>query len=46
MRAIRVLTGEHASRPDVVTPWRTAPDAPAALHDLCALAAAGRSPLT
>ena len=37
MRAIRVQTGEYASRPDVVTPWRTAPDAASALRDLCEL---------
>lgn len=34
MRAIRVLTGEYASQPDVVTPWRTAPDAASALRSL------------
>jgi putative hydrolase of the HAD superfamily len=38
MRAIRVRTGEYASRPDVVTPWRTAPDAASALRALCGLA--------
>ena len=38
MRAIRVQTGEHAHRPDVVTPWRTAPDAASALRALCELA--------
>jgi putative hydrolase of the HAD superfamily len=38
MRAIRVRTGEYASRPDVVTPWRTAPDAASALRALCELA--------
>ena len=36
MRAIRVQTGEYASRPDVVTPWRTAHDAAAALTILLA----------
>lgn len=35
LRAIRVLTGEYADRPDVVTPWRTAPDAASALRFLC-----------
>jgi putative hydrolase of the HAD superfamily len=35
MRAIRVRTGEYADRPDVVTPWRTAPDAASALRFLC-----------
>jgi putative hydrolase of the HAD superfamily len=35
MRAIRVRTGEYAGRPDVVTPWRTAPDAASALRALC-----------
>ncbi|MBV9447148.1 MAG: HAD family hydrolase [Streptosporangiaceae bacterium] len=34
MRAIRVQTGEYASRPDVVAPWRTAPDAASALRAL------------
>lgn len=34
LRAIRVRTGEYASRPDVVTPWRTAPDATSALRAL------------
>ena len=38
MRAIRVRTGEYASRPDVVTPWRIAPDAASALRALCELA--------
>ena len=38
MRAIRVRTGEYASRPDVVTPWRTVPDAASALRALCELA--------
>ncbi len=38
MRTIRVRTGEYASRPDVVTPWRTAPDAASALRALCELA--------
>jgi putative hydrolase of the HAD superfamily len=38
LRAIRVRTGEYATRPDVVTPWRTAPDAASALRDLCRLA--------
>jgi putative hydrolase of the HAD superfamily len=38
MRAIRVRTGEYASRPDVVTPWRTASDAASALRALCELA--------
>lgn len=42
LRAIRVRTGEHAGKPDLVTPWRTAPDAAAAVADLCALATAGR----
>lgn len=37
LRAIRVRTGEYASRPDVVTPWRTAPDAASALRVLCQL---------
>ena len=37
MRAIRVQTGEHASRPDVVPPWRTVPDAASALRALCEL---------
>jgi putative hydrolase of the HAD superfamily len=37
MRAIRVRTGEHAARPDVVTPWRTASDAASALDVLCGL---------
>jgi putative hydrolase of the HAD superfamily len=37
MRAIRVRTGEYAGRPDVVTPWRTAPDAASALRALCEL---------
>jgi putative hydrolase of the HAD superfamily len=36
MRAIRVQTGEYASRPDVVTPWRTAHDAATALTILLA----------
>jgi len=40
IRAIRVRTGEYASRPDVVTPWRTAPDAASALRVLCELACA------
>ena len=49
MRAIRVRTGEYASRPDVVTPWRTAPDAASALRALCELGVpsgrgAGRGP--
>ena len=35
MRAIRVRTGEYASQPDVVTPWRTAPDTASALRALC-----------
>jgi putative hydrolase of the HAD superfamily len=34
MRAIRVQTGEYAGRPDVVTPWRTVPDAASALRVL------------
>jgi putative hydrolase of the HAD superfamily len=38
MRAIRVRTGEYASRPDAVTPWRTAPDAASALRALRDLA--------
>jgi putative hydrolase of the HAD superfamily len=38
MRAIRVRTGEYASRPDAVTPWRIAPDAASALRALCELA--------
>lgn len=40
MRAIRVRTGEYASRPDVVTPWQTAPDAASALRALQELARA------
>ncbi len=32
MRAIRVLTGEYAGLPDVVTPWRTTNDAASALR--------------
>jgi putative hydrolase of the HAD superfamily len=36
MRAIRVQTGEYASRPDVVAPWRTARDAASALTILLA----------
>lgn len=42
MRAIRVRTGEHAGRPDLVTPWRTTPDAATALRALRELAAAER----
>lgn len=42
MRAIRVRTGEYASRPDLVTPWRTTPDAASALRALRELAAAER----
>ena len=38
IRAIRVQTGEYTSQPDVVTPWRTAPDAASALRTLCQLA--------
>jgi putative hydrolase of the HAD superfamily len=38
MRAIRVRTGEYASRPDLVVPWRTAPDAARALRALAELA--------
>lgn len=38
MRAIRVRTGEHAARADVVTPWRTTSDAASALEVLCGLA--------
>jgi putative hydrolase of the HAD superfamily len=41
MRAIRVRTGEYASRPDVVAPWRTVPDAAGALRTVCGLATAG-----
>jgi putative hydrolase of the HAD superfamily len=40
MRAIRVRTGEYASRPDVVTPWRIADNAASALRALCQLAVA------
>ena len=40
MRAIRVRTGEYASRPDVVTPWRIADNAARALRALCQLAEA------
>jgi putative hydrolase of the HAD superfamily len=37
MRAIRVQTGEYGTRPDVVTPWRTVPDAADAIAVLCEL---------
>ena len=40
MRAIRVRTGEYAGWPDLVTPWRIAPDAVGALRALCELAEA------
>jgi putative hydrolase of the HAD superfamily len=43
MRAIRVRTGEYASRPDVVTPWRTVPDTASALRIVCEFAVAERS---
>jgi putative hydrolase of the HAD superfamily len=41
MHAIRVRTGEYASRPDLVAPWRTTPDAASALRTLAELATAG-----
>ena len=46
MRAIRVRTGEYASRPDLVAPWRTTDDAASALRALAELAAAeGNRPM-
>lgn len=40
MRAVRVRTGEYASRPDSVTPWQTTPDAASALRLLSRMAGA------
>jgi len=43
IRAIRVCTGEYASRPDFVAPWRTSPEAASALRALAELATAERN---